>query len=219
MELSEYKAHAELKKLVRAVAAGEYLFRQGEQGTTMFVVLSGAFELLAERDEVEHVEALLTAGQFLGEKALVQGGVQRYFSVRALEGGEVLELSLADLSRLPSNILGDMLQRSFVVASERLAKSNFLVRMLRSSHGPERIVNCIRFFCRSAGRRSKDGVEVNLSLSAFQYYLDVEPRVLASTLSDLVQAGLLIGKGGDKYVVKDENALLQSVTASRRKAA
>ncbi len=112
-------------------------------------------------------------------------------------------------------VLADILKRSFQIGGDRLSRANFLIRILRSSDNQERLVNFVRFFCRTAGRRGKEGIEVNLSPEALYYYIDMEPAAIRSGLERLVQAKLVIHKGNDQYLVPDENALLHFIVEIR----
>jgi len=220
MELGDYLKTPELAKCVRQVRAGDYIFKQGQKGTTLFIILTGEVELLAEREDTEHIEGILTAGHFLGEKAVLQvaSAHQRLFSARARSNVQALELSHQDIDELSvkaPTVVADMLKRSFQIAGDRLARANFLIRVLRSSNNDERLVNCIRFFCRTAGRKTKDGIEVSLSLEALYYYIDMEPAAIATGLERLVQAKLVHSKGNNLYVVPDENALMQFIIELR----
>jgi thioredoxin reductase (NADPH) len=76
----------------RAVAAGEYLYREGDPSHDFYVVLSGAVEIIVHSESKERVIARHPAGRFLGELNLLTG--QRvYVSARVVEPGEVLVLS------------------------------------------------------------------------------------------------------------------------------
>lgn len=222
MDLADYLKILELQSCRRRWHEGDYLFRQGQVGTSLFIIVEGEVELIAEREDAEHVEAVLCAGHFLGEKALVSGAShQRLFSARARTGAQGLELTPDDLKRLEEKapaVLSDMLRRSFQISSERLGRMNFLVRILRSSNNEERLVNCIRYFCRSIGKRSAEGVEISLPLESVQYYIDMEPALISQSLTRLIENGLLVPLKSDRYLVRDENALLRA-TAGKPKAA
>jgi thioredoxin reductase (NADPH) len=92
---------AALKRLGvrRAVAAGEYLYREGDPEYEFYVVLSGAVEIVVRSEGAERVIARHPAGRFLGELNLLTG--QRVFvSARVAEPGEVLVVPREALRRL-----------------------------------------------------------------------------------------------------------------------
>ena len=63
---------------VKAFAAGEYIFRKGEQGSAMYMVIEGDIELVVGRVVVETAHP----GAFIGEMVLIDESV-RSASARA----------------------------------------------------------------------------------------------------------------------------------------
>jgi len=80
------------------VAAGVDVFREGDPGDAMFVILTGAVQVYThDRDGREVVLARREAGDFFGEQALLPGGTgRRNASVRAAEA--------AQLARVPRDV-------------------------------------------------------------------------------------------------------------------
>ena len=94
----EELAQLEFRTEHRKIAEGEYLVRQGEQGTEVFLILAGTACVEAAvpgRDEPE-VLAELSEGEFVGEMVLL-GRCHRIASVRAEEELEVLVWKKSDL--------------------------------------------------------------------------------------------------------------------------
>jgi diguanylate cyclase (GGDEF)-like protein len=81
------------KGQVRAVAAGDPIFEDGEDGRSMFVVLSG--EILVHK----HGRQIATGGpgQYFGEMALIEGK-PRSAGIEALSDAVVLEISAESFS-------------------------------------------------------------------------------------------------------------------------
>lgn len=83
-----------------ALRRGEFFFRQGESGESMFVLEQGSVEILKERAGAEpHVIRALGAGDCFGEMALMDLA-PRSASVRTLEDCVAIEISVATLLRL-----------------------------------------------------------------------------------------------------------------------
>jgi hypothetical protein len=85
---------------VRSLAAGEFLFRQAEEGTSIAVILDGNFEVRVNGKVVGQVGP----GTVVGERAQLEGG-HRTADLRALTEGRVAEaapgtLSMEQLSEL-----------------------------------------------------------------------------------------------------------------------
>lgn len=73
-----------------ALGAGETLFNQGDEGETLFVVAEGQIEIVATTP-LEHVFAVLNAGEMFGEMALLTGN-PRSASARAATAAVVYEI-------------------------------------------------------------------------------------------------------------------------------
>jgi anion transporter len=77
----------------------EVLFRQGDKGDALFIIVGGRASIRKQQDGEEHEVAVLSAGECLGEMALLSGA-PRSASVIALE-----PLTLLKLSRMRFDVL------------------------------------------------------------------------------------------------------------------
>ena len=62
----------------REFAAGDVLFHEGDPGDQMFVIQSGAIRITKMIASEERVIAMLGAGEFLGEMAILKESQLRY---------------------------------------------------------------------------------------------------------------------------------------------
>src|SRR5262249_2097061 len=88
------------KPEIRQLRAGDFLFRQGEQATSVALVLDGMFEVRVDERVVGHVGP----GTVVGERAQLEGG-RRTADLRATTQARIAEvdggkLDLAHLSEL-----------------------------------------------------------------------------------------------------------------------
>lgn len=83
-----------------AFEQGQSIYREGESGRVLYVILEGQVELLRRgKDEHEHVARTLSAGQWFGEKSILD--VQpRPTSARASMPSLLLPISAQDLDGL-----------------------------------------------------------------------------------------------------------------------
>lgn len=72
------------------IAAGSVLFREGEPGNQMYVLVSGSAELIAADGQVE----ILRAGDIVGEGALASSSPRRTASVIARTDCELIAIDL-----------------------------------------------------------------------------------------------------------------------------
>jgi len=98
--LSDQIMQAGERPAVRGVQAGEFLFRQAQEGASIAVILDGNFEVRVDGKVVGHVGP----GTVVGERAVLEGG-RRTADVRALTEGRIAEaaprhLSIEQLSEL-----------------------------------------------------------------------------------------------------------------------
>jgi CRP-like cAMP-binding protein len=154
----------------------------------------------------------LGSGHFLGEKALIQESpYQRLFSAKARTTTTVIEVGLHDVETIQQTmpqVMTDILKRAFQVAAERLAKANYMIRVLRSSDNLQRLVHCISYFCRSSGKRGQHGIEVEIAVESIHYYIDMDRPQIEAYLQEFVRERMLIPVGANLYQVPDLNALL-----------
>jgi hypothetical protein len=91
--LSEQVMQGGQRPAVRALRAGEFLFRQAEEGTSIAVILDGNFEVQVN----DKVVGQVGPGTVVGERALLEGG-RRTADLRALTDARVAEAAPGALS-------------------------------------------------------------------------------------------------------------------------
>ena len=73
----------------RNVAAGELIYRDGDQGNTLFGVVSGEIELSSGETATEVIDA----GSSFGDAALLDPDHRRFGSAKALTDAVILEMN------------------------------------------------------------------------------------------------------------------------------
>src|SRR5438093_11290121 len=123
----------------RVVAAGEYLYREGDPSYDFYVMVSAAVEIVTHVDGDERLITRHGAGRFLGELNMLTG--QRVFvSARVVEPGEIIAVSRDELRRviatnpkLSDTILAAFLARRAVL----LQGAGSVIRVVGSRFSPE----------------------------------------------------------------------------------
>lgn len=85
----------------RRFAPGEWIVRQGEAADTLYILDAGSVDVIGLSGGEEHRLASLSAGEFVGEVAFLDGAA-RSAGVRAREEVVALELRESELRALPS---------------------------------------------------------------------------------------------------------------------
>jgi CRP-like cAMP-binding protein len=140
----------------RTFEAGETIFREGEKGEAMFVLLEGAVELLVKVEKGEAViKTVDTPNDFFGEMALIDDA-PRSASARALRRARLL---VVDGPSFESMILqnGRFALKIIKVLSERIRRSNDQLSDLIETLPRERIARGMADFALREGERIHDG--------------------------------------------------------------
>jgi cAMP-dependent protein kinase regulator len=122
--------------VTRFLQAGEVVVKEGDPGTSMFVVLEGRVAVAREAEGQERrIVEQLGAGEFFGELALLTG-TPRTASVVALEDAVVLELSQTGdrAAWADYGVEGDKVERT---ARERFMAEAMRVNPLLATLSPE----------------------------------------------------------------------------------
>jgi thioredoxin reductase (NADPH) len=132
----------------RAVAAGEVLYRAGDEAADFFVILEGVVQIV----QGEIVIATHVAGRFLGELTLLTG--QRpYLTARVTEPGRLLVIGHEAFRRLMSTKpdVADIIFRALAARREALREGDaaLALRIIGSRYSPEAMA--LRRFATRAG--------------------------------------------------------------------
>jgi CRP-like cAMP-binding protein len=87
------------EEAVRKFAAGEYVFREGDLGTEMYVIHRGRVEILRTVANESHQIAVMERGDFFGEMSLLEE-LPRNATARALESTSLIEINGALFDRM-----------------------------------------------------------------------------------------------------------------------
>ncbi len=113
--------------------AGEYLFREGDLGTEMYIIQDGQVEILKSVDGKEQSLAVLEKGDFFGEMALLED-LPRTASARALGNCRLLQINGSTFDQmLRSN--AEIAVRLMRKLSRRVRESDAQVALYRQRFG------------------------------------------------------------------------------------
>ena len=145
-------------------AAGEVIFRQGDPGTSMVVILSGSVRVVTSSAEGKRLAlAILGEGQVVGEMALLEGGI-RSADVITEEPTELLVLERRDLIPFLEHnpriciMLLEVLSGRLRQTTETLSDRTFLSLEARLAKALLRLADAY-------GRETADGVRIEMKLS------------------------------------------------------
>jgi thioredoxin reductase (NADPH) len=131
-QMARLAAHGRVRSLER----GEILFEPGDRPASLFVVASGAIEILRQSTAPEQLLAVFEPGMFTGEVNMLSGrpGLAK---VRARDAGEVIEIDREKLLELiqTDGELSEIFMRTFILRRvELIANGVGDVVLVGSSH-------------------------------------------------------------------------------------
>jgi CRP-like cAMP-binding protein len=212
MDLLDDVLNSTLQPYYKRYAAGECLFRQGEEATTMYFLVNGRLQLHTEKADGDVVEAVLETGQFLGERILLQANpFKRTFSAVCETDILVLQLTQEDVVDIEDHspeVMTDLLRTVLKVVGGRFEMAGLLAQALRPLDAENRIAQVLRYYARAAGPQSSEEPNLfALSEDAILKYIDTDKKTLRAALKSLLDAGVL-AKTQDLFFIPDEEALL-----------
>jgi len=171
---------------------GEVLFREGDSGDRLYVILEGKIKLgRTSPDGRENLLAIQGPGQMFGELSLFDPG-PRSASVTAITDVAFLSLSHEDLLRWlegrPAVARGLLAQ-----LAERLRKANDVVADLVFSDVPGRVAKALLDLADRFGRTADDGVHVHhdLTQEELAQLVGASRETVNKALADFVSRGWL----------------------------
>jgi NTE family protein len=165
------------------VRAGEWLFRQGEPGDSLYIVLTGRLEIVIENGPELKVIRILGRGDSVGELALLTES-PRSASVRARRDSELLHVTREHFARL-------MEQRPEFAAGLTKVLGRQLRDVRHAGIEPDPVPSTITVVGLGEGLPVRDvGSYLALLLSQWRPVLGVDDRAAAdAAASDPVDAG------------------------------
>jgi CRP/FNR family cyclic AMP-dependent transcriptional regulator len=182
-------------------APGEVLFREGEPGDVMFVVQSGAVRISKEVGGQAKVLAVLGAGEFLGEMAILNGK-PRTATATVVEptrcltiGARMLEQMVARNSEIAIRLIKKL--------ARRLDSADTLVEILLHRDPKARVLLALSRHAEAFGEPLEGGgVRVRASAEDLARDVGAEPSVAREMMGRLRRLGL-VEDGEDGLVVAD----------------
>jgi CRP/FNR family cyclic AMP-dependent transcriptional regulator len=131
-----------LERLAREYAAGTVLFEEGQPGDDMYIVVSGEVELRRQVGDAERVLAVLPAGEFFGEMAILNGRPRSATAVVKTAA----RLFVIDGTTFEAMLRArpEIALRMIKALATRLDGANHHVELLLLPTANHRVVQCLR---------------------------------------------------------------------------
>jgi CRP-like cAMP-binding protein len=179
---------------------GTVLFREGEAGREMFVLQSGRIAISKRVRDEEKVLAVLGPGEFFGEMAIISNRPRNATATVS----EDAKLLVIDPKTFEGMIRGnaEIAVRMIKKLAERLSEADAQIENLLHADPASRVVHHVLQMCRTRGRPTEEGMEIDLPLRELPSQIGVGEPAIRHILDRLERAGLL-ERAGDRLTVQD----------------
>jgi len=199
-----------LDRYVYEYEPGTVLFREGDLGGEMYVIQSGSVEISREIGERHQVLAMLSAGEFFGEMAIVNDR-PRSATATIKQRARLLVVDTRTFESM-LRCKTEIALRLIKALAMRLERANHQVELLLLKHANHRVVQCLR---QMADENTVDGERAVYIPSAHTDIADrvaLPPDEVMDILQRLALARLVVhaseaGVAGDGYIVPEVGRL------------
>lgn len=191
------------EKHIYTYKSGEVIFKEGDPGHEMFVIIGGQVEIRKSTSATSSKTLIvLEKGDIFGEMSLID---KKRRSATALATTPTRILALND--RLFDATLDgnpDFARKMIRILSERLRKTNSLIQSILMTSRENLVISGLSQFGQSQGVQTGDGYRIKLT--PFVHWacdhLGISEKDLTSVLKSMLRRGILLKSGmGENEVV------------------
>lgn len=203
-----------LDRFAREYPAGTVLFHEGDQGEKMYVIQSGEVEIRRRIKDQDRVLAVLPAGEFFGEMAIVNNRPRSATAVVRRQA----RLLVIDGHTFEAMIRGktEIAVRMIKTMAARLERANQQIELLLLKDANHRVVQCLRQLAdqQTGGHDEGAAVYIPIGLEDLAARVALRDDEVADVLQRLGMARLVLhaseaGIDGHGYVIPEVGRLLE----------
>jgi len=189
-----------MQKYGRTFKSGEVIFREGEEGSEMYIIQSGKVRIVKRSRDEEKTLGVLTDGDFFGEMAVIDKGPRSATAVADAEcqiivfNDKVFESQIQVNPTIAKKIMKRM--------SARLREANERIATLLLKDNTSRVAAALLSIVQRQGKQVESGKELPYAATMNQIseMVAVEPEKTSEVLQKLGKARVLRVEG-DNIVV------------------
>jgi CRP-like cAMP-binding protein len=150
------------QKFVKTFEPGEVLFKEGEHGDVMFIIIQGEVEI-RKRTSAKTARTLITfhEGDIFGEMALVEKKPRSATAI-AVTPCRTLVMNEALLHNMIENN-PDFAKKMIRILSERIRKANLIIQNIVSTNRQNQIFNGLKTYAEEKGISTFKGHRVTIA--------------------------------------------------------
>lgn len=180
----------------RSFPKGVRVFHEGDDSDACYVVRSGDLRVTREHSDGRAIAlATLSAGDFFGELAMLDGG-SRSASVETLSDAELLALPASDMRRVIASH-GTIAAKLIVALTRRLRETNERVARQSFQTVPSRVAGVLsQLIAEEVMPEDRDGITVRMTQADLAQLAGTSRESVSRFLATLERAGVVrVGRG------------------------
>ena len=181
----------------RFFAAGTVLFREGDPGREMYVIVSGRVRISKRVRDVEKAMTTLPAGEFFGEMAILNDRA-RSATATVIEDAELMVVGPEAFDGLIAHHR-DVALRLIRRLAHRLEEANQDLTLLLYRDPSSRVAHALKRFACSLGKRHQGHLRLEIGAAELGERIGIEPGQLGLVLSRFIEKGIVLDHC-DEYI-------------------
>lgn len=167
----------------REFAAGDVLFREGDPGAEMFVIQSGSIRITKAIAGEERVIAVLGAGEFLGELAILNNK-PRSATATVLETARCLVIEARTLETMVARN-AEIAMRLIKKLAKRLDSADALIEVLMHRDPKARIMLALARHAEAFGEITDEGIRIRITADSLARDVGVDLAAASDVMARL----------------------------------
>jgi CRP/FNR family cyclic AMP-dependent transcriptional regulator len=192
------------EKFGRSLPKGTVIFTEGESGHEMYIIHEGKVKITKRVRAMETILAELDKGDFFGEMAILEKEARSATAVAATD----IKLLVVDEKTFESTIRTnpDVAIRIMRKMAERIRDADHRIENLFIKDTTSKIVDMIGKFAAKEGKKTRDGIVVELSASDLAGLVGLEVDKTRRVVENLARKNFL-SMAGDTLIIKNPESL------------
>lgn len=198
-------------KLAKSYAARTVIFREGDAGSEMFIIVAGTVRVSKQVGTLERTLARLGPGEFVGEMAILTGE-NRSATATVEEDARLVPIDAAMLEQIVARS-PEVAVRLLKRLAFRLKAANDLAAILLHRDARVRVVRGLALLVETRGvERGADEVFLEVTPDELAAQLGLQNQEVTDVLGRLERGGMVRdAEEGRGYVVRDLDRLREFV--------
>ncbi len=167
---------------------GTVLFRDGDEGTEMFVIRAGKVAISKTSGQTEKVLVTLGAGEFFGEMSILNNK-PRTATATVAEDAQLLVIDPKTFEAMIRSS-AEIAVRMIKSLANRLAETDAQIENLLLKDSSSRLVHFLTHTAQSRGVKEAGGIRVAMPIADLPAELDLTPQQLKEAMQKVARAGL-----------------------------